>query len=529
VTAAARVVEADVCIIGAGISSAMVAERVAEDTDARIVVVEAGNSMFNFEERFERRERFLEYGENPWPDDHIQSQFARGIQSRSMCVGGLALHWGGVVPRFTPEDFRQRSQYGVGTDWPIDYDDLEPYYAEAEERLGVAGEQGPGDLDLRSGPYPMPPMPLTYNLERLKEWAEKSGIPFWANPVAKNTVPYKGRNVCQRCDTCNICPTGAKYSPDFTFRRLLDQGRIELLTRTLVRRLVPARDSDRIEEAVAVDRDMTSDPVRIRARVFVVATGYAWSSHLLLLSANSRFPEGLSNSSGRVGAYITGHRPVSAFAEVPFRMYPGMMGNNSLLSKRFQRPGSLDRYVRHDLRIWDSTTGRGPRLEDDEGRLLLGNSVLEDWRARSATGSARLRAYYDVIPDRRSRISLDGGLRNEWGDPMPRIQFVDAPESVELRPHTEEHIRGVLGEIVAAGGGRILSTGVQDIYDHPSGGCRMGDDPGTSVVDTRGRSHDHENLFVVGAPTAVSAGCGNGTLTFCALALRSAQEVARTV
>ena len=239
-TGAARVVEADVCIIGAGISSAMVAERVAEDTDARIVVVEAGNSMFNFEERFERRERFLEYGENPWPDDHIQSQFARGIQSRSMCLGGLALHWGGVVPRFTPEDFRQRSQYGVGTDWPIDYDDLEPYYAEAEERLGVAGEQGPGDLDLRAGGYPMPPMPLTYNLELLKDWAEKSGIPFWANPVAKNTVPYKGRNVCQRCDTCNICPTGAKYSPDFTFRRLLDEGRIELLTRTLVRRLVPA-------------------------------------------------------------------------------------------------------------------------------------------------------------------------------------------------------------------------------------------------------------------------------------------------
>ena len=112
---------------------------------------------------------------------------------------------------------------------------------------------------------------------------------------------------------------------------------------------------------------------------------------------------------------------------------------------------------------------------------------------------------------------------------MPRIRFVDAAESVELRPHTEEHIRGVFREIVAAGGGRVLSTEVQDVYDHPSGGCRMGDDPGTSVVDTRGRAHDHENLFVVGAPTAVSAGCGNGTLTFCALALRSADEVARTI
>ncbi len=525
----ARIVEADVCIIGAGITSAMVAESVAESTDARIVVVEAGNSIFNFDERYRRRARYLAYGENPWPDDHIRDQLARGIQSRSMCVGGLALHWGGVVPRFTPEDFRLRSLYGVGSDWPIDYDELEPHYVEAEERMGVAGEQGPDDLDLRSRPYPMPPMPLTHNLVLLKEWGEKSGIPFWANPVAKTTVPYRGRNVCLRCDTCNICPTGAKYSPDFTFRRLLDEDRIDLLPRTLVRKLELSRGSDRIEEAVAVDRDAPEDPVRIRARVFVLAAGYAWSPHLLLLSESSRFPMGLANRSGLVGAYITGHRPVSAFAELPFALYPGMLGNHSLLSKRFQRPGALDRYVRHDLRLWDSTVGRAPRLRDDDGRLLLGDAALEDWRRRARTGAARMRAYYDVIPDRSSRITLDGGLRNEWGDPMPRIRFVDAPESLELRSHTEEHIRGVFDGIVRAGGGKMLSTGVQDAYDHPAGGCRMGDDPASSVVDRFGRAHDHENLFVVGAPTAVSGGCANGTLTFSALALRSAEEVSASL
>lgn len=520
-----RIIESDICIIGAGITAAMVAERVSEERNARIVVVEAGDSIFNLDDRFRRRARYLAYGENPWPNDHIRGQTAHGIQSRSMCVGGLALHWGGTCPRFTPEDFRVRSLYGVGADWPIDYDELEPYYQLAEERIGVAGEQGPPDLDVRSQPYPMAAVPLSYNLEALKEWGQRSQIPFWTNPVAKNTVPYRGRNVCVRCDTCNICPTGAKYTPDFTFQQLVAQGRIDLVTRTLVRRLVPAAGSDRIDRAVAVDRDAPDEMVELHAQTFVLASGYAWSPHLLLLSAHDRFPDGLANRSGLVGRYMTGHRPVQAFVEVPLRLFPGMYDNHSLLSKRFQRPGPLDHYVRHDLRIWTSAFGRRPRFRDDRSDLLLGDAVMHDWRRRAERGAARLRAYYDVIPARESAVTLDTGTRNEWGDPMPRIDFVDSADSVALRPHTESRIRGIFAEMVRAGGGKTLATMVQEDYDHPAGGCRMGNDPTTSVVDPHGRSHDHDNLFVVGAPTMLSGGCANGTLTFVALSLRSAVAI----
>ena len=86
-------------------------------------------------------------------------------------------------------------------------------------------------------PYPMPPLPLSYNLARMREWTDRAGVPFWTQPWARNTEPYRGRNVCQRCDTCAVCPTGAKYTPDFAFDQLLADGRIELVTRTLVRRL----------------------------------------------------------------------------------------------------------------------------------------------------------------------------------------------------------------------------------------------------------------------------------------------------
>jgi quinoprotein glucose dehydrogenase len=442
-----------------------------------------------------------------------------------MAVGGLALHWGGTTPRFTPEDFRVRSLYGVGYDWPLTYEELEPYYFEAEERLGVAGTPGPPELDPRAKPYPLPGFPLTYNLTELKKWAEKSGIPFWPNPVAKNTIPYRGRNVCMRCDTCNICPTGAKYTPEFTFQKLLEEKKIDLVERTLVRKLVLAEGSDRIDHAVALDRDKPDEAVEIRGKTFVIASGYCWSSHLLLLSANDRFPNGLANRSGLVGKYVTGHRPVHAQLEVPLRLYPGMFAGDSLLSKHFQKakPGP---YMRHDLRIWESSFGRDPRLKDDQGSLLLGEAVLDDWRTRSKNGAARMRAYYDVIPARESAITLDPARKNPWGDPLPRIDFVDSDWSKDLREATEGQIRSIYERIAATGDGKILMLEVDDkTYDHPGGGCRMGNDPKESVVDSFGRTHDHENLWVVGAPTIISAGCNNGTLTFAALTLRTASAM----
>ncbi|MDH3224712.1 MAG: GMC oxidoreductase, partial [Gemmatimonadota bacterium] len=367
-------------------------------------------------------------------------------------------------------------------------------------------------------------VPLSESLERLQEWAQRGGTPFWANPVARVIEPYEAadgsRGVCRRCDTCNICPVGAKYTPDLTFDWLEATGRIRLLPRHLVRRLELRPGSDRVASAVAVDRDAPDVPVVLEGGQFVLAGGYTWAPWLLMVS-------GLADSSGLLGRYLNGHRNVQAFVDLDFPLYPGEYGNHSLLSKRFQNRAEADgRYVRHDFRVWDSTSGRQPRLKDDEGRMLLGDALLADWRRRAGTGAARLRAYYDVLPHRESRIELDGGS-NRWGDPLPRLHFRDADASADLRAHTEDLIRQRFQDLVGAGGGRIMRTFVDDTQDHPGGGARMGDAPATSVVDPFGRCWDHENLFVVGAPTMVTGGCANGTLTFCALTLRQAEEVAR--
>ena len=523
-----RAIEADVCIVGSGISAAMVADKLARTTTKSIVVVEAGDDVIPMSARSATRDRFLAYGENPWPNDHLDGFEIEGpLQSRSMLVGGLAMHWGGVTPRFSPDDFRHRSLFGVGDDWPISYDDLDPFYQEAEELMGVAGEQGPPDLDPRGKPFPLPALPLTYNLGLLKEWAAKSGIATWSQPSAKTSIPFKGRPQCCRNDTCTpICPIGAKYSPDLTWQSLRTANRIRLISRTMIRRLVLDPATRRISHAVGFDRANPAVPVEFHAKQFVIAAGYAWSSHLLLLSAQSGAKEGVANSSGLVGKYLAGHRNVQAFITLPLRLYPGINEQHSLLSKQFMRAKAGSEFIRHDLRIWESASGKGPRLKNDAGDVMLGDEILTDWRSRTATGVARVRSYYDVLPDRSSELTLDASRKTAWGDPLPKLAFRDAQASIDLRGRTEDKIRGVFQELAKAGDGQVTRASVDSFQDHPSGGCRMGNDPSTSVVDSWGRSHDHENLFIVGAPTSVSGSCANATLTFCALALRSAKEIA---
>src|SRR2546428_13531689 len=154
--------ESDVCIIGGGITSAMLAQKLSElRPGLTIVVVEAGRWIFDTQNRAEYRRRALDYGEHPWHDDFIEDQQAKGIISMTMAVGGLALHWGGACNRFSEEDLWLKSIYGLAVDWPIEWSELERYYCEAERRLNVAGEPSAYPQDQRTETHPQPPIPLS--------------------------------------------------------------------------------------------------------------------------------------------------------------------------------------------------------------------------------------------------------------------------------------------------------------------------------------------------------------------------------
>ena len=523
--------ETDVCIIGGGITSAMLAQKLSElRSGLHITVVEAGRSIFDVQNRGRYRERAAAYGEHPWRDDYIEDQQASGIISMTMAVGGLALHWGGACNRFSEEDLRLKSMYGLAADWPIAWDELERHYCEAERRLNVAGEPSAYAEDRRSAPYPQGPIPLSYNLQLLKAWAEKSGLKFNGLPMARNLTAFDGRGGCCVYDTCgDVCPSGARYSPDYTFRQLMAPNKIVLHDRTLVRRLVLDDRRPVVVAARAVHQDRPDEALEYRAKVFVVASGYCWSSHLLLLSANSRFPNGLANSSGLVGRYMNGHSFVSALANIDDQTFPGQNMTHSLISREYFRCRADRPFVRHDTRVWESSAGRDPRLRNEEGKLLLGDELLADWRSRTKGSSVRLRAYVDVHPSAESRLMLDAAKKNRYGDPMPAIVHRFDEATTARAAATKTHVLGVFDSLARASHGRIVNTGEGDYLDHPGGGCRMGTDPAASVCDSFGRTHDHGNLFVVGAPTTPTGGCTNGTLTFVALTLRSADEIARTL
>ena len=166
-------------------------------------------------------------------------------------------------------------------------------------------------------------------------------------------------------------------------------------------------------------------------------------------------------------------------------------------------------------------------MRDAAGKVLLGDDLMTEWRSRTNRGSARVRAYIDVHPDRDSRLTLDQAIKNRWGDPMPVVAHKIDEASSARQAATLQHMKDLFAEMAKANDGKMGSVSSLGYQDHPSGGCRMGADPSTSVVDPHGRTHDHENLFVVGSPTQPTGGCTNATLTFVALALRSTETIAK--
>ena len=220
----------------------------------------------------------------------------------------------------------------------------------------------------------------------------------------------------------------------------------------LVRKLVLADGKDTIAAAHGYHQDRPNEMTEYRAQLFVLASGQCWSPHLLLLSANSRFPNGIANRSGLVGRYMNGHKFISAQATIDEETFPGQNMTHSLISREYFRCATEQavRPSRH-ARVGELRR-KEPRLRSADGRLLLGDELLDDWRSRALKGSSvRLRAYYDSHPSADSRLTLDPTSKNRYGDPMPKIDrqldaAATAREGATLAHCTEVFERMAEGE-----------------------------------------------------------------------------------
>ncbi len=474
----------DVCIIGSGLCGALVAEKLLKETNASILMVEEGQA-YAFDGRTLLRQRYIEYSENPWPGDGRLGMSKIGL-------GGEALHWGANCPRFDPADF---------VSWPISYDDLEPYYCDAERRIGVSGH--PGD-PLRSEDHPMPPLPLPYGLRRVQQRLAEVGLDTESQPMARNSVSYDGRPPCVRCDTCYVCPSGAKYSPDFTIQKLVDNPAFSLVTDTQVLRLDKG-NQDQIDKLVL--RDLNSGgSTEVSAKHFVLAGGSRWTPALLLASD-------LANSSGQVGRNVVAHPRLTAQLELGEPLYPGQYAMMSLNSRRFM--GNVE--ARQQLVF--AVDLPAPEIRD-QGRLLLGDDLLAGWRNQLEKGRITIQSYFEVppAPESRIRVTQSDPLRfkfdKRWHSSLDRNRQVAEGRIRELARKLETR------------GARLLDVSLSNFPFHVAGGCRMGLDPRDSVCDPWGRTHDHSNLWVAGGSVARSGGCVSSSLTFAALALRAADRLA---
>ncbi|WP_123533998.1 GMC family oxidoreductase [Halosimplex salinum] len=516
----------DVCVVGAGPAGALVAARLAEHGHD-VVVLEAG-PRFDPAERRERMERSIRPAHGPlsvWEMGGERDAFSASGDlfyplnaMRVKGVGGSTLHWQGMVMRLHESDFERRSRDGVGADWPIDYEDLRPYYAEAESALGVAGASDNPFAPPREEPHPLPAFPPSYSDSLFDEACEELGIATHSVPNARNSEPYDGRGECLGYGTCQpVCPSGAKYSADHTVEAAEAAG-ARVLDRVPVQRLETDRPGDRVTAAVYAAPDGTEH--RQDARQFVLAAGGIEIPRLLLLSRSGAHPDGLANSSGLVGRYFMEHlfAGVGGTLDEPTRQ--NHVGFNTTESHQYY-DNDFDGVGPIKLEFLNYA-GPSP-VEQALGSDEWGDDLLDTLRESYGTHVA-MGGLVGQIPRAANRIALDPSTTDDHGNPVPDVQWSLDDRTRRTLSRANEIQTRVLEEL---GADVEWTVGPENTGPaaHHMGTTRMGTDPESSVVNSRLRTHDVANLSVASSSVFVTSGAMNPTLTIAALALKAADHV----
>ena len=514
--------DADVCVIGAGPAGALVASRLAE-AGHEVVVLDAG-PRFDPADRLARQERAIRpaydrpavWDGDPDRDAHANSgeRFYPLNHARVKGIGGSTLHWQGMVMRLHEADFNSASERGVGVDWPIEYDDLRPYYAEAEDELGVAGGDNPF-APPREGPHPMPEFQPSYSDSLFAEACDELGIAMHSVPNARNSESYDGRSGCVGYGTCQpVCPSGAKYDATVHIERAENAG-ATVIDRAVVGRL--AHDADSITAAEYATPDGEH---RQTAAQFVVAAGGVETPRLLLLSDSDHYPEGLANSSGLVGKFFMDHlfAGTGGLLEEPTRQ--GHIG--FLTSESHQFYDAADEEIapfKLEFFNYDGPSPVGMALTGDD----WGDALLE--RLRSNYGShIGMGALVESLPSEDSYIGLDPETTDAHGNPVPDVHWSVGDRALR----TIERANAIQEEILNELGAEITwQVGPEDTGPayHHMGTTRMGEDPTASVVDADCRTHDLDNCWIASSSVFPTGGAMNPTLTIAALALKCAERI----
>jgi choline dehydrogenase-like flavoprotein len=520
-------VEADVCVVGAGPAGALVAARLASDHE--VVVLDAG-PQFDFETRRQRQERAIRPAyDRPdvWGVGGDRDAFSASGEwfyplnhARVKGVGGSTLHWQGMVMRLHEDDFNSGSARGVGPDWPIDYADLRPYYADAERELGVAGAADNPFAPPREQPHPMPAFPPSYSDSLFAEACENLGIAMHSVPNARNSESYDGRSECVGYGTCQpVCPSGAKYDATVHIDRARERG-ATVIDRAPVQHLAHGPDS--IDAAVYATPD--GETHWQEADAFVLACGGVETPRLLLLSASSYYPDGLANTSGAVGKYFFDHLFAGAGGLLEERTRQNHVG--FLTSETHQFYDEADAETAPFKIEFFNYAGPSP-VEMALTGEAWGDELLADLR-EGYGNSIALGGLVEQLPREDSYVGLDPEETDDHGNPVPDVHWNVGDRALRTIERVNEIQHRILDEL---GAGITWTVGPEDTGPayHHMGTTRMGTDPTESVVGPDLRTHDLDNCWIVSSSVFPTGGAMNPTLTISALALRAAEHVAATL
>jgi choline dehydrogenase-like flavoprotein len=449
------------------------------------------------------------------------------------CVGGGSVHFTANYWRFHEIDFVERSRLGsiAGTgfaDWPITYQELEPYYTKAEWELGVSGLAGASPFDPpRSQAYPVPPLPVKSSGVLLERAARRLGWHPFPAPMAIISQPYRGRGACIHCGFCEFfgCEVQAKSSTLATVIPLAEKtGKCEIRPNSYVRKI--STDKTGLVNG-AVYFDSAGKEQFQKAKAVILCANGAETPRLLLLSKSNLFRDGLANSSGLVGRFLMFNGAALGFGlfEHPLNEYKSVVVTRVIHDfyetdpkRGFYGGGGID--ARFDFYPIGFALGALPPKSPRWGREY--KALLKE----CFTHSMSVFGHSTSLPVAGNSISLDPRVKDFWGVPAIRVTYKDHPDDISTMKF---FLARNLELLDAARATRTWEFPVEEqtLGMHLLGTCRMGNDPKSSVVDRYHRAHDVPNLFIVDGSSFVTSGRGQPTATIQALAYRASDHIIR--
>jgi choline dehydrogenase-like flavoprotein len=508
----------EVVIVGAGAAGAVLAKEIAE-AGIRVLVLEAGphwspEADFVSDELAARKLYWTEPRVTAG-DDPIE--LGGNVTGRG--VGGSTVHYSMVALRMHESDFRVRTTDGIADDWPLTYEELEPYYDRVETELGISGPVTWPWGPRRRGPYPYREHPLNGVAQLFARGCDRLGIRWAPAPIATISAPKGDRPPCVYRGFCIYgCSTNAKSSALVTYIPKAIEAGAEIRADAMVTRIEldeRGRARDVVYRRTGPDGSTTEESVQ--ADLVILSAYSIETPRLLLGSAQRGHPDGLANSSGLVGRGLMVHSANIAFGRFPELVY------------QYKAPPTLA--VSQDFYETDRARGfaRGYTLEPigpfpiafarmaAAGLGIWGNELREFMF--DANHYAGWGIVGESLPDDRNRVTLDPEVRDERGQPVARVTFGWGDNDRRMIDHGVDKAT----EILEAAGAEATWS-VEDTA-HLLGACRMGSDPTTSVVDRWGRSWDVPNLFICDGSVFVTSSGVNPSLTIQALAARTAAYI----